>query len=509
MDPIMASVRLHRAAVRIQSRFRGKRTRDRRLQLLLNEVLDTERVYVADLTKTIEHYFKPLRELALGPARHRLVDVDTVAVIFGNLEDILVIAEELLARIAQVIDAGGSNLGEIFISHSFALKLYARYVSNFEQSNERLCVAQKNEKFVAWLRERRIALEASGCVCCPFTRCTLSTARLFSQLACVARRLGSGICNLPGLLIKPVQRIPRYELMMKELVRTKAKLGQDDPVLAEAVESLIEVSRHNEDVIFHAKNRECLYALQKKLGNAKIIGDGDRVLLRDGPVMKICRKAHKPYRLVLLSDQLLTITETGSTYKLHHRIMLADPATSASIQSVARLGDTALRIESSTKSFICYCDTVPETKRWADELQRAIDESRHGQDQAGESQDTLAPLTASRPQNISMARPVWVQDTDITACMLCRNNFTARTPLSSILLSEFHHREILKANKKLKACAVGAGEKASTSLSNLWVTGVQRMQSAPRRPGRVEPCWRGGQCSQCKSRTCVQDLQAK
>eukprot|EP01043_Picozoa_sp_COSAG02_P030902 COSAG02_NODE_1995_length_10156_cov_54.624242_5_plen_214_part_00 len=179
MDPLLASVRLTRAAVQIQAVFRGKRARSRQLEFLLNEVLQTERAYVQDLTKAIEHYFKPLRELALRPQRHRLIDADGVAAIFGNLEDVLVIAEELLARITQEIEGGGSNLGEIFISHSFALKLYARYVSNYEQATERLHASEKDKKFVAWLRERRLALEATTertkYVCSPLARLTVSS----------------------------------------------------------------------------------------------------------------------------------------------------------------------------------------------------------------------------------------------------------------------------------------------------------------------------------------------
>lgn len=239
-----------------------------------------------------------------------------------------------------------------------------------------------------------------------------------------------------------MQRIPRYELLLKELVRVKARVGQNDPALDEAVRKLMDVGQHNNDVIFHTQNREALYAVQKKFGNASIIGEG-RVLLRDGPVMKICRKDHKPYRLVLFSDQLLTVTENGSKYRLHHRIMLADPATSASIQPVARLGDTALRIESSLKSFICYCDTVPETKEWADALGCAIDDCRREIDQRGAgdgagSSNDMAPRVGqggNTPRTTSVARPVWVQDTEITACMLCRKNFTARTPLSTTVVS--------------------------------------------------------------------------
>ena len=179
-----------------------------------DEILATERAYVQDLTKAIEHYFKPLRELSLGPAKHKLVEPDVVAAIFGNLEDVLVIAEELLARIADEIEAGGSSLGQIFIAHSFALKLYARYVSGFEEASERLHEAEKSETFVAWLRERRLALDASRVA---------------------AGGLGSRSSGLHDLLIKPVQRIPRYELLLKELVKVKTKLGEDDPPLHAAV----------------------------------------------------------------------------------------------------------------------------------------------------------------------------------------------------------------------------------------------------------------------------------
>lgn len=236
-----------------------------------------------------------------------------------------------------------------------------------------------------------------------------------------------------------MQRIPRYELLLKELVRVKGRLGQDDPVLSKAVKSLMDVGKHNNDVIFHTQNRESLYALQKKFGSTNILSHG-RVLLRDGPVMKICRKDHKPYRLVLFSDQLLTVTENGSKYKLHHKIMLADPATSATIQPVARLGDTALRIESSLKSFICYCDTVPETKEWADALERAIDDCRsHQQNLDDASSSSRAPLVGTSPRStgVSMPRPVWVQDAEITACMLCRKNFTARLSLSTLISAVF------------------------------------------------------------------------
>jgi hypothetical protein len=472
MDPLLASVRLHRAAARIQANVRGKQHRDRQLQYLLQEILDTERAYVEDLTKAIEHYFKPLRELALGPARHKLVGADVVAAIFGNLEDVLVIAEELLSRIAQEIEAGGSNLGQVFISHSFALKLYARYVSNFEQASERLHEAERNEKLVAWLRERRIALEATS----------------------ARSGLGSRSNDLHTLLIKPVQRIPRYELLLRELVRVKAKLGQNDPALTEAVASLEEVGQHNNDVIFHAQNRESMYALQKKLGNAHIVADG-RVLLRDGPVMKVCRKDHKPYRLVLLSDQLLTVTENSGKYKLHHRIMLADPATSASIQPVARLGDTALRIESSLKSFICYCDTVPETREWADALELAIRNTKckalqqaGGVDGGGDGSsmsDALAPLAGTGMGAASMARPVWVQDTEITSCMLCRKNFTVSLAHSKRNASnQFFLAGLcfLPGNlfsfsfvDRLTPHLDGAGKNAPPSLSHLRLADLWRM----------------------------------
>ena len=289
------------AATRIQANFRGKRARDHHLQHLLHEVLETERNYVEDLTKAIEHYFKPLRLLA--HTKEKLLDADAVAAIFGNLEDVLVIAEELLARIEEEVGSGGSSLGPIFKAHSFALKLYARYVSGYEDATERLLEAEKSDRFREWLAARQAALQdlhdpSSG------------------------GHLGSRASGLRDLLVKPVQRIPRYELLLKELVRVKAKMGETDQELTEALASLQEVGQHNNEVIRSTESREQLFELQRKLGKVRIVESG-RHLIKTGAVCKISRKAHKPYRLILTTDIVFTVTEQkGGSYKLHHRIEL-------------------------------------------------------------------------------------------------------------------------------------------------------------------------------------------
>eukprot|EP01045_Picozoa_sp_COSAG04_P030187 COSAG04_NODE_5171_length_1713_cov_6.622057_2_plen_253_part_01 len=248
------------AATRIQANFRGKRARDHHLQHLLHEVLETERNYVEDLTKAIEHYFKPLRLLA--HTKEKLLDADAVAAIFGNLEDVLVIAEELLARIEEEVGSGGSSLGPIFKAHSFALKLYARYVSGYEDATERLLEAEKSDRFREWLAARQAALQdlhdpSSG------------------------GHLGSRASGLRDLLVKPVQRIPRYELLLKELVRVKAKMGETDQELTDALASLQEVGQHNNEVIRSTESREQLFELQRKLGKVRIVESG-RHLIKTG-----------------------------------------------------------------------------------------------------------------------------------------------------------------------------------------------------------------------------------
>ena len=62
-----------------------------------------------------------------------IIPMEKVYRIFSNLEDILLVNRELLCQLtARIEDEGSDRVGDIFLTMSFALKIYARYIGEYD-----------------------------------------------------------------------------------------------------------------------------------------------------------------------------------------------------------------------------------------------------------------------------------------------------------------------------------------------------------------------------------------
>ncbi|KAJ5291843.1 hypothetical protein N7478_001094 [Penicillium angulare] len=84
----------------------------------------------------------------------------------------------------------GTSIGEAFVTHMMHMeKVYSEYLKNYDSANKKLQALQQNPKVVIWLRECRQWAD------------DLTTA-----------------WDLDSLLVKPVQRILKYPLLLNELL---------------------------------------------------------------------------------------------------------------------------------------------------------------------------------------------------------------------------------------------------------------------------------------------------
>ena len=232
---------------------------------------------------------------------------------------------------------------------SFALKLYSRYIANFDVARETLEELKfRSKRWPGWLQER----EESD--------------------AWRARFKGN---NLASVMMMPVQRIPRYEMLLRDLFKYKTKLGErkaHEPdwmdELEQCLEAVHEVAVHNNEqirrtewkaelcvcVLRRRRRRAPLapflsgrlalsprisrrYKLQNRFGerlDPPLVGPGVplRALVREGNMRKLHGKGDGRSAdcvLLLLSDMLLyTTTDAASgKLKMHHAIPF-DGATS-------------------------------------------------------------------------------------------------------------------------------------------------------------------------------------
>merc|ERR1712137_809746 len=153
----------------------------------MGEMLVTERSYVDSLNTMVNKYMSPLHGLAL--ARRPVIKNNQVDEIFANIEEIInyhtMLLEGLERRVSKFDKA--TCLGEFFISMTDYLRCYTTYVNNYNNAIEILTELEENSEFAAKLK----IMTDSG----------IKGKSLYTYL------------------IMPIQRIPRYILLLNELIR--------------------------------------------------------------------------------------------------------------------------------------------------------------------------------------------------------------------------------------------------------------------------------------------------
>ena len=103
------------------------------------EVLMTERAYVANLRNLHELYYKRLNIACYYPKDHpqRFLELDMVLRLFANIEDLVLINEELLVELERNAAGKGDKLdqalgiGAIFLKMAFAVRFLPRFCASF------------------------------------------------------------------------------------------------------------------------------------------------------------------------------------------------------------------------------------------------------------------------------------------------------------------------------------------------------------------------------------------
>ncbi|KAI5617761.1 FYVE, RhoGEF and PH domain-containing protein 6 isoform X3 [Silurus asotus] len=218
---------------------------------------------------------------------------------------------ELEERVAHWSDH--QRLADIFVQKGPYLKMYSTYIREFDRNVALLDEqCRKNPSFATVVRQ----FEKSP-------RC--------ASLA------------LKHYLLKPVQRIPQYRLLLT------AALGV-----------VKEVANHANDIMKQGDNFQKLMQVQCSLnGHHEIVQPG-RVFLKEGTLMKLSRKVMQPRMFFLFNDILLYTTPVQSgQYKVNSMLSLAGmkseeaPSDGSPLGSKAPIWIPDLR---TTMCMICTCE---------------------------------------------------------------------------------------------------------------------------------------------------------
>ncbi|XP_053577697.1 pleckstrin homology domain-containing family G member 2 isoform X2 [Bombina bombina] len=243
------------------------------------EILETEQAYVRDLRSIVEDYLGCIIDCG-----HLPLKPEQVSTLFCNVEDIYEFNSELLEDLESCNSAHG--IAECFVMRSEEFDIYTVYCMNYPSSVSVLRECMKCEALVKFFRERQTTL----CHSLP----------------------------LETYLLKPVQRIMKYHLLLQELAKHFDKNAPGYEVVEEAIITMTAVAWYINDMKRKQEHAVRLQEIQSQLVNWKgpdLCGFGELVL--EGTFR--LQRVKKERAFFLFTKMLLIAKKRGDLfiYKMH------------------------------------------------------------------------------------------------------------------------------------------------------------------------------------------------
>ncbi|CAN9508484.1 unnamed protein product [Ophioblennius macclurei] len=380
-------------------RQQEEETKRKKVVHIAQEIMSSEKVFV-DVLKLLHIDF---RDAVAKATRHNgkpVVEERTLSQILYYLPQLYQLNRDLLRELEERVAHWSEHqrLADIFVQKGPYLKMYSTYIRQFD-NNVALLDEQcrKNPPLAAVVREFEMS-----------PRC--------ASLA------------LKHYLLKPVQRIPQYQLLLTDYLKNLPEDSEDYKDTQAALSIVKEVANHANDIMKQGDNFQKLMQIQYSLNGQHEIVQPGRVFLKEGTLMKLSRKVMQPRMFFLFNDALMYTTPVQSAqYKLNSVLSLAGMKVSKPSQEAYQ---NELNIESVERSFILSASSATERDEWLEAIAKAIDDytkkkisftSSRSQE---ESPDGAVESGGGGGAPLGSKAPIWIPDLRATMCMICTCEFT-------------------------------------------------------------------------------------
>uniref|UniRef100_A0A9J8ALZ1 Pleckstrin homology domain-containing family G member 3-like n=1 Tax=Cyprinus carpio carpio TaxID=630221 RepID=A0A9J8ALZ1_CYPCA len=300
------------------------------------EIIETERMYVRDLRSIVEDYLVHIIDTSDLP-----IKPEQVCSLFGNIEHIYEFNSELL----QSLDMCASDpvaIARCFVDKSEYFEIYTQYCTNYPNSVAVLTDCLRNKTLAKFFRDRQASLKRS--------------------------------LPLGSYLLKPVQRILKYHLLLQEIAKHFDPEEDGYDVVIEAIDSMTGVAWYINDMKRKHEHAVRLQEIQSLLIN----WNGPDLTTYGELVLEGTFHVHraKNERTLFLFDKMLLITRKRGelyVYKTHiscSTLMLIESAKDSLRFSVTHY-------KQPKQPHTVQARTVEEKKLWAHHIKRLILENHH------------------------------------------------------------------------------------------------------------------------------------
>lgn len=351
---------------KIPSKQEEIRPQDERIQKrmkVIEELIATEQSYQQSLSVIVEHFVEPIR-------KKKILSEEEISLVFSNLEVIMELSKTFLDKLEARVNSWKVEdrpytehfLSDIFIFVFPFMKIYSIYCSNYEKMISFMDRNKNNNKLNSFIR------------------------------SCEQRADFKGL-DFASLLIMPIQRIPRYRLLLQELVKCTPGDHPDFSKLSGALETIKNIASFINNMNQQSAGTK-LITLQKSFGS-KIpnLVEPWRVWIKDGPVevLGITEEGRVaemiPMHLYLFND-LLVFARSPTVYLNRAPLLLTwvkDEPDTSRYQNL-------FQVFTPDISFIFCAETDEEKYSWIKQLATNIDRQVQQREQREQREQALHQL---------------------------------------------------------------------------------------------------------------------
>ncbi|XP_077411472.1 pleckstrin homology domain-containing family G member 3-like isoform X2 [Vanacampus margaritifer] len=300
------------------------------------EIIETERMYVKDLRSIVEDYLAHIIDTSNLPIRP-----EQVCALFGNIEDIYEFNSELLQSL-DMCDNDPVAIAQCFVDKSEYFEIYTQYCTNYPNSVAALTDCMRSKTLAKFFKDRQAALKRS--------------------------------LPLGSFLLKPVQRILKYHLLLQEIAKHFGPDEEGYEVVQEAIDTMTGVAWYINDMKRKHEHAVRVQEIQSLLINWKgpdLTTFGELALEGTFHVLRA-----KNSRTLFLFEKMLLITKRRGehyVYKTHiscSTLMLLDSAKDPLLFSV-------IHFKHPKQPHTVQAKSVEEKRLWFHHIKRLILENHN------------------------------------------------------------------------------------------------------------------------------------
>ncbi|XP_007473096.1 pleckstrin homology domain-containing family G member 3 isoform X16 [Monodelphis domestica] len=302
---------------------------------VVREIVETERMYVQDLRSIVEDY---LLKIIDTPG---LLKPEQVSALFGNIESIYALNSQLL----KDLDSCNNDpvaVANCFVERSQEFDIYTQYCNNYPNSVAALTECMRDKHQAKFFRDRQEVLQHS--------------------------------LPLGSFLLKPVQRILKYHLLLQEIAKHFDEEQDGFEMVEDAIYTMTCVAWYINDMKRKHEHAVRLQEIQSLLINWKgpdLTTYGELVLEGTFRVHRVRNE-----RTFFLFDKALFITKKRGDHFVYKGHI---PCSSLMLIESTRdsLCFTVTHYKHSKQQYSIQAKSVEEKRVWTHHIKRLILENHH------------------------------------------------------------------------------------------------------------------------------------